>query len=74
MTKKNCIEEILRLNRVLVQMKYDEEDDKNIKKLIAENLKILSKIEQEQREAREQNKIDKELAKHRSCFAGGSFC
>ena len=41
LTKKDYINEILRLTRILVQYKYDSEDDRNIKRLIDENLRNL---------------------------------
>lgn len=44
-SKQKIVNEILRLDRVLTQCKYGSEDDKNIKKLIAENLAMLSELE-----------------------------
>lgn len=44
-SKQKIINEILRFDRILTQCKYGSEDDKNIKKLIAENLAQLSEIE-----------------------------
>lgn len=46
LTRNDYINEILRLNRVLVQCKCDKEDDKHIKKLIAENLSNLGRLEE----------------------------
>lgn len=44
-SKQKIINEILRFARVLTQCKYGSEDDKQIKKLIAENLAMLSELE-----------------------------
>lgn len=46
-TKQEYINEVLRLCRVLTQCKYNSADDKNIKRLIAENLQSIGKIEHE---------------------------
>ena len=45
LTKKNYINEIIRLSKILSQMKYDEDDDRKIKNLIQFNLAKLSEIE-----------------------------
>lgn len=47
-SKQAIINEILRFNRILTQQKYNSKDDKDIKRLIAENLKLLSEIEAEE--------------------------
>ena len=44
-SKQKIINEILRLTRVLTQCKYGSEDDKQIKKLIQENLVMLSELD-----------------------------
>ena len=46
-TKQEYINEILRLCRILTQCKYNSADDENIKRLIAENLHGIGKIEHE---------------------------
>lgn len=46
-TKQEYINEVLRLCRILTQCKYNSADDKNIKRLIAENLQCIGKIEHE---------------------------
>lgn len=66
--KQDYINEILRLNRVLTQTKYDADDDRNIKRLIAENLQNLAEIEKEAVEAREKAKAKKELERYQSCL------
>ena len=43
-TKKDVINEILRKVRILTQTKYDETDDKLLKKLLAEDLASLSEL------------------------------
>ena len=57
-SKQAVINEILRFNRILTQQKYNSKGDKDIKRLIAENLKLLSEIEAEEtaREIRAQQK------------------
>lgn len=45
LTKKNYINEIIRLSKILCQMKYDEDDDRKIKNQIQFNLSKLSEIE-----------------------------
>ncbi len=62
-TKNDYINEILRLCRTLTQLKYDSDDDRVIKGLIAENLVNLGRIEarkyelkQMRQEARQQKK------------------
>lgn len=70
LTKKDYINEILRLNRVLIQMKCNAEDDKNIKRLIAENLANISKIEQKDREKREEIKAINKAARLARCVGG----
>lgn len=69
--KKDIINEILRFCRTLTQMKYNSEDDKNIKRLIAENLRNLAEIEKREVEARERAKAEKELAKLQACLYEG---
>ena len=66
-TKQMCINEILRFNRILVQQKYDSEDDKNIKKLIAENLAMISKIELDEIERREERRSRKRAVHLQIC-------
>lgn len=45
LTKKDYINEIIRLSKVLCQMKYHEDDDRKIKNQIQFNLAKLSEIE-----------------------------
>lgn len=45
LTKKDYIYEIIRLSKVLCQMKYHEDDDRKIKNQIQFNLSKLSEIE-----------------------------
>lgn len=45
LTKKDYINEIIRLSKVLCQMKYHEDDDRKIKNQIQFNLSKLSEIE-----------------------------
>ena len=56
LTKKDYINEILRLSKILVQCKYDSDDDKNIKRLIDENFRNLGQLEASEY----QDKIDRQ--------------
>ncbi len=67
-TKKMYTDEILRFCRTLTQMKYDSEEDKMFKKLIAENLAALSRLAEEEAQKRAERKEQNEIAKHRACF------
>lgn len=42
LTKKDHEKEIVRFSQILTQQKYDEKDDKMIKKMISENLEYVS--------------------------------
>lgn len=67
LTKKDYINEILRLTRILVQYKYDSEDDRNIKRLIDENLRNLGQLEASEY----QDKIDRQSERNVKKYARG---
>lgn len=67
-TKQAVIDEILRFNRILTQCKYGSEDDKVIKKLIAENLAKLSEIESAASARKIKRQKAKFLAELASCM------
>ena len=67
LTKKDYINEILRLTRILVQYKYGSEDDRNIKRLIDENLRNLGQLEASEY----QNKIDRQSERNVKKYARG---
>ena len=67
-TKRDYINEILRLNRVLTQQKYNSEEDKHIKALIAENLREIAKIDKRNAEDREDRKYKNAVAKLNACI------
>ena len=46
-TKQDYINEVLRLCKTLTQLKYNSGDDKVIKKLIAENIEAIGRIERD---------------------------
>ena len=46
-TKQDYINEVLRLCKTLTQLKYNSDDDKVIKKLIAENIEAIGRIERD---------------------------
>ncbi len=46
-TKQDYVNEVLRLCKTLTQLKYDSNDDRVIKKLIAENIEAIGRIEHE---------------------------
>lgn len=64
LTKNDYINEILRLNRVLVQCKCDEEDDKHIKRLIAENLSDLERLEESKYEIKQRRQEERQQRKY----------
>lgn len=64
LTKNDYINEILRLNRVLVQCKCDEEDDKHIKRLIAENLSDLGRLEESKYEIKQRRQEERQQRKY----------
>ncbi len=67
LTKKDYINEILRLTRILVQYKYDSDDDKNIKRLIEQNFISLGKLEASEY----QDKIDRQSRRNIKKYAKG---
>ena len=67
LTKKDYINEILRLSKILVQCKYDSDDDKNIKRLIDENFRNLGQLEASQY----QDKIDRQSERNVKKYARG---
>ena len=67
LTKKDYINEILRLTRILVQYKYDSDDDKNIKRLIEQNFISLGILEASEY----QDKIDRQSRRNIKKYAKG---
>ena len=67
LTKKDYINEILRLTRILVQCKYDSDDDRNIKRLIDENFRNLGQLEASEC----QDKIDRQSERNVKKYARG---
>ena len=67
-SRENYVSETLRLCHVLVNMKHGEEDDKNLKRLIRENLIEIAKIDAMRAERRQQRKADQDLLKYYSCL------
>lgn len=55
-TKKDYVNEILRLTKSLCQMKHDEESERQIKQLISENFAKISEIERDEQLKRENRK------------------
>lgn len=46
-TKQEYINEVIRLCKTLTQLKYDSDDDRAIKRLIAQNIVAIEQIEHE---------------------------
>lgn len=46
-TKQDHINEVIRLCKTLTQLKYDSDDDRAIKRLIAQNIMAIGQIERE---------------------------
>ena len=46
-TKQDYVNEVLRLCKTLTQLKYNCDDDRIIKRLIAENIEAIGRIEHE---------------------------
>jgi len=67
-SKQKIINEILRLTRVLTQCKYGSEDDKQIKKLIQENLAMLSELESRSAERRHHKQYEAFRANLAACL------
>ncbi len=69
-TKKDYVNEILRLTKSLCQMKHDTESDKQIKNLIQENFAKISEIEKEEQKKREIRKNRNFQNKLTACVGG----
>ena len=70
-SRKDYVEETLRLCNVLVNMKYGAEDDENIKRLIRDNLIEIAKIDARIAELRQQKRAESRMLKHSACFQEG---
>lgn len=69
-SKKDCVNEILRLTKNLCQMKHDDESDRQLKQLIQENFAYIAEIEMQEQQKRELKK-ERNLQIKLSACAGG---